>query len=96
MTKEIKVENGYLLYSDSEYEKNTIEIEEIEVKEKRKGTGSELVNRLKDIALKEGKNITLCASPLDDSISIEDLVEFYEKLGFSIDFTDGNVYIMKY
>lgn len=96
MTRRIEVDNGYIIFSDSITEENTIEIEEVSVKEKRKGTGSELVRKVIEIAQEEGKGLTLCAHPLDDSISTENLVEFYEKLGFTIDYDDGIIYLMKY
>ncbi len=84
MTRKIELENGYILYSDHDTEENVLVIDEEQVQEKRKGTGTELVEKVQDIAREEGKDIEICANPLDDSISLRDLMSFYEKLGFSV------------
>lgn len=87
------MENGFVNYS---VEDDEIVIDNIEVIEKRKGTGSELVKKVIEIAEEMGKNIGLCAYPQDDSIELCDLVYFYEKLGFDVDYDDGNEVLMSY
>lgn len=92
----IEVENGYIKYSQDDMNENELVIEMVEVLNKRKGTGTELVKKVIDIANKEGKELTLCAYPQDESISLEDLIEFYEKLGFFIEYDDGTEVLMRY
>jgi hypothetical protein len=75
----IRNDNGKLRYS---IEDNEIVLELVEVKEKRKGTGTELINQLKEIAAEHQLPITLCAYPEDDSITQDQLNSFYEGLGF--------------
>ena len=95
-TRKIELDNGYIIFSKSDMDENEIIIEKLEVKEKRKGTGTELINKVIDIAIEEGKSISLCAHPLDDSITLDNLILFYESLGFLLDWDDGNVALMKY
>lgn len=89
----IKHENGFINYT---IEDDEIIIDVVEVIEKRKGTGSELVKMVIEIAEEMGKNIGICAYPQDDSIELCDLVRFYEKLGFEIDYDTGNEVLMTY
>lgn len=89
----IKNKNGKLEYS---YEDNVIILDLVEVKEKRKGTGSTLVQMLISIAEDEQKNIELCAYPQDDSIDLADLIDFYESLGFTLDYSTGTEALMTY
>lgn len=92
----IENENGYILYSNDDMDENVIDIDLVEVKQKRKGTGSKLVNQVIEIAKKEGKNISLCAYPQNDSITLSDLIKFYERLGFKLEYDDGNEAILNY
>ena len=91
----ITVDNGYIEYSEDELEDNAICIDMVEVNKKRQGTGKELVNKVIDIAIAEGKDITLCAYPQDDSIELFDLVSFYESCGFEIEYDDGSEVLMR-
>lgn len=91
--KTIEIENGKLEYS---YEDDVIILDLVEVIEKRKGTGRQLVQMLIAIAEEEGKDIELCAYPQDDSIELADLVYFYEDLGFSVEYDTGSEVLMKY
>ena len=76
-----KTEKGYIRYDYDDIE-DAVVIEDLEAYEKRKGVGSELVRMAIDYAVEIGKNVSICARPLDDSISLEDLITFYENLGF--------------
>ena len=92
----IKDKNGFLIYSRDDMEKDTYVIEMIEAFEKRKGTGTKLINQMKKIANNKGKKISLCAYPQDESISLENLISFYENLDFNIVYDDGSAAIMEY
>lgn len=92
----IENENGYIHYSQDDMNEDDLVIEMVEVYTKRKGTGSQLVKQVIQIAQKEKKGLALCAYPQDDSIDLKNLVEFYEKLGFSIDYNDGSEVLMRY
>lgn len=94
--KKIEVENGYIEYDTDDMNENELVITKVEVYEKRKGTGSELVKKVIKIAQEEGKELTLCAYPQDDSISLKDLIKFYENLGFSVEYDDGSEALMRY
>lgn len=85
--------NGKLEYS---YDNDVIILDLVEVNEKRKGTGSVLVQMLISIAEEEQKNIELCAYPQDNSINLTDLIEFYERLGFTVDYNTGTEALMTY
>lgn len=91
----IKNENGFIKYSTDDMNENELVIDNVEVIEKRQGTGTELVNQLIEIARNENKELTLCAYPQDDSISLDDLVRFYENLGFEIEYDDGDEVLMR-
>ncbi len=80
----ITTDRGYINYSISDMDDNVIIIDLVEVNEKRQGAGTELVNAVLNIAREQGKSVELCAYPQDDSISLADLVSFYEGLGFHI------------
>ena len=93
MAKIVK-ENGYLNYS---IEDDEVVIDLVEVYTKRTGTGSELVRELINWARENDySSIGLCAYPQDDSITLESLVKFYDKLGFDVDYDDGNEVLMSY
>ena len=89
----IENENGKLEYS---YEYDVIILDLVEVNEKRKGTGSVLVQMLISIAEEEQKNIELCAYPQDDSIDLAELINFYNNLGFTVDYNTGTEALMIY
>lgn len=61
---------------------NCIEIQTLVVSNRRNGIGTTLVNACKDYADRVKKDIVLCASPLTDVISEDNLIDFYMKLGF--------------
>ena len=88
----IEVENGYIVYSTDDMDSDAIVIDELEVYTKRVGTGSSLVNKV--IEENPGKKISLCAYPINGDIDLEDLINFYESCGFSLDWDDGDVALM--
>ncbi len=92
----INNENGYINYSVDDMHEDEFVIDKVEAFVKRKGTGSALVNEVIKIAEEEGKALTLCAYPQDDSIELEDLVEFYKNLGFEIEYDEGSCVLMRY
>lgn len=94
--RKIENENGYILFDIDDMNEDDLVIEKVEAYEKRKGTGTLLVKQVIQIAQKEGKGLTLCAYPQDDSIELSDLVKFYEKLGFSVEYDDGSEVLMRY
>jgi hypothetical protein len=91
----IKDDNGYLSYTINDDE---ITLDSIKSKSKRKGTATKLINELKEISRVEKKPIGLYAEPQDDSISEEDLIDFYYKNGFELDSSDidGKLLIWNY
>ncbi|MBP3801064.1 MAG: GNAT family N-acetyltransferase [Clostridia bacterium] len=93
---EIKVANGYIRYSVDDMNENELVIDKVEVIKKKQGTGTELVNMVIEIAEKDNKALTLCAYPQDDSIDLESLISFYEKLGFCVEYNDGSSALMRY
>jgi hypothetical protein len=89
--KAIKTKNkSYLKYS---IESDRIWIDNI--KSFKKGDGSTLIQELKKIAARLGKPIELFANPQDNSISEEDLGNFYIKNHFDLhpDDIDGTYYV---
>lgn len=90
----IECTNGYLEYSVDDEEDNAYMIDIVEVINKRQGTGTELMKQFIKLADEEEKDITLCAYPQDGSITLENLVEFYENFGFEADYDDGKAVIM--
>ena len=91
----IEVENGYIELEEG-MEPGELVIEMVEAYEKRTGTGSKLVEMAKEYAKNEGKHLTLCAYPQDDSIELDELVAFYDGLGFEVEFDDGSEALMKW
>ena len=75
----IKNENGSLEYT-IEYDEIIIDL--IEVKEKRKGTGKQLIDELKSIAAELNLPIVLFVVPQDDTIDKDSLICFYKKCSF--------------
>lgn len=92
--KRFELKNGYAVVSVDDMNEDELVLDIVEVKEKRQGTGTELVNMVIEYAREQGKTLTLCAYPQDDSIELEDLVSFYEELGFGVDYDDGAEVLM--
>jgi hypothetical protein len=89
----IEKENGVIEYSFSDYKKPEIIIDFIKVYKQRIGTGRELINEVKKIALEKKLPISLYAYPQDDTISLEELIKFYFSCGFEIDNnSDGQIF----
>ena len=80
--KDIKNENGYLLYTVRESE---ITLDNIRVYEQRKGTGRKMIEELKDLAIELKLPIGLYSYPQDSSIEQEALNDFYFSCGFELD-----------
>ncbi len=78
-------ENGYLQYT---IESDEVTLDMIKVYEPRKGTGRKLIEELKMIASDLNLPIGLYAHPQDDSITKEDLQDFYYSCGFDLDADD--------
>ena len=91
----IEDSNGYLSYTIDEDE---ITLDMIKSYDKRKGTASKLIEKLKDLSREKKLPIGLYAEPQDFSISDDDLIEFYYKNGFELDpdDSDGKLFIWKY
>ena len=92
----IENENGYIIYSADDMDENGIVIDYVEAYAKRRGTGSLLVKKVIEIAKNENKKLSLCAYPEDESITLEGLITFYEKLGFVVDYDTGEQALMSY
>lgn len=90
----IKLDNGFVNYS---IEKNEITIDKIKVYEQKKGTGRKLVEEVKKIARENNLPIGLYAEPQDNTISEDDLKNFYYSCGFELDADDcdGKLFIWK-
>ena len=80
--KDIKNENGYLLYTVTDFE---ITLDNIKVYEQRKGTGRKMIEELKDFARELQLPIGLYSYPQDDTIEQDDLNDFYYSCGFELD-----------
>ena len=80
--KDIKNENGYLRYT---IEDNEITLDNIKAYEQRKGTGSKMIEELKEISIELNLPIGLYSYPLDNDISQDDLNNFYYSNGFELD-----------
>lgn len=87
----IEDENGYLKYS---IEEDELIIDNIKVYKQRLGTGRKLMNQVKDIARQKKLPISFYAYPQDDTITDDELKEFYESQGFELhpDDSDGRLY----
>lgn len=95
--KKIEMENGYIEYSEDDMNEKELVIELVEVKEKRKGTGSMLVKKVIEYAKQNDyEAVTLCAYPEDDSVELNGLIEFFESLGLDIEYDDGSEALMRY
>jgi hypothetical protein len=83
--KDIKNENGYLLYTITESE---ITLDNIKVYKQRIGTGKKMIEELKEIAIEIQLPIGLYSYPQDNTIQQEDLNDFYRSCGFELDVDD--------
>ena len=94
----MKIENanGYIIYSADDLNENWLVIDYVKAYTKRRGTGSLLVEKVIEIAQNENKKLSLCAYPDDKSITLEGLINFYEKLGFAVDYDNGEQALMSY
>jgi hypothetical protein len=72
-------ENGWIKYT---IEEDEIVIDNIKVYKQRLGTGTKLINDIKELAKELNKPITLYAEPQDDTINDNQLKEFYISQGF--------------
>lgn len=81
-----RTNGGELCYFDSPitvpFDGEALEIQTLVVSNKRQGIGTQLVNACIEYAKSVDKDIILCASPLDNSISEDALIKFYKNLGF--------------
>lgn len=78
-------ENGYVEYS---IEEDEIIIEKIKSYVQNKGTATEFIEELKNISWKLNKPLSLYAYPQDDTITTEQLQQFYNNRGFELDTDD--------
>lgn len=72
-------QNGWIKYT---IEEDEIVIDNIKVYKQRLGTGTKLINDIKELAKELNKPITLYAEPQDDTINDNQLKEFYISQGF--------------
>ncbi|AKG07142.1 hypothetical protein AAX06_01960 [Moraxella bovoculi] len=89
----IELSGGYICYS---IEEDEVTIDMVEVTTKRQGIGSQLIDMVKDVAREVGLPIGLYAYPQDDSISQEDLIEFYFSNDFEYDPDDVDGRLMRW
>lgn len=95
--KNEKIKFGKGNFIDYTEEEDEIILDLIFVKERRKGIAQILIKELIKLAKEKNKNITLYAEPqLDAKISSEDLIKFYEKMGFEEDTSMGEKEFMIY
>lgn len=92
----INKENGYIKYSVDDMNENELVIDMVKTYEHGKGTATELIKEVIQIAKEEGKELSLYAYPQDDSIDKDTLVEIYEHLGFEVEYDDGDGCLMRY
>jgi len=77
--------------ADYDIDSNTYEITSLEVREVKKGFGTELLNIVKNEAKKFKAKIKLTAFVDDeDKIDFEGLCNFYLKNGFNLDYKGSN------
>lgn len=89
--KDIKNENGYIQYTITEDE---ITLDNIKVYEQRKGTGRKMIEELKDLARELSLPIGLYSYPMDDTITQDELNDFYFSCGFELDKDDTDNRLM--
>ncbi|MFZ4415011.1 MAG: hypothetical protein ACOYOV_18135 [Bacteroidales bacterium] len=83
----IENENGYVIYSIEDAE---ITIDDIKSFKQRQGTGKNLINKIKEIAIELNLPIGLYSYPQDDTIIQGDLNDFYYACGFELDKDDSD------
>ena len=93
-TPNFELENGYALVS---IQNDEVVIDNIKVYQPRKGTGRQLIEMVKSYANELDLPIGLYAEPQDDTISEEELKQFYYSCGFELDpdDCDGKMFIYK-
>jgi hypothetical protein len=94
--KTITLGESFIEYSIDE---NTEEMIIENIKSYNKGDGTKLVNMVLDIYNSEYSDyeLTLYAYPQDDTITLDNLVKFWEKMGFEKETEQGGEgYFMKY
>ena len=94
MKPKFELENGYALV---DIENEEVVISNIKVYEQRKGTGKELIELIKEYASELDMPVTLYAEPQDETISDDELIDFYYSCGFELDDCDcdGKLFIYK-
>ena len=92
-TPKFETKNGYALVT---VDNDEVVIENIKVYEQRKGTGRQLIEMVKVYAQELGLPIGLYAEPQDDTISEDDLKDFYYSCGFELDPNDCDGKLFKY
>lgn len=92
----IEKTNGYIEYSISDMDDNELVIDMVETYERGKGTATKLINEVIEIARENEQELTLCAYPQDETITLEDLVAIYKHLGFVVEYDCGEEVLMKY
>ena len=87
----IEDENGYLKYT---IEGDELIIDNIKVYKQRLGTGKKLLKQIKDFARKNDLIVMLYAYPQDETITDDELKEFYISQGFELhpDDADGRLF----
>lgn len=81
----ISVENGRLTYYVTDvFSEPSIYVESLIVKKSDRGTGvgTSLLNKVKDLADKNSIPVVLDAYPVNSTMSIDQLVKWYENRGF--------------
>ncbi len=80
-------EIGYLEFTPPDSSCNEVNIQNLKVKHKRKGIGTSIISYFKIYVKNNYKDAKIRVhdiSPLDEDISVEGLIKFYESNGFKI------------
>lgn len=93
-------DGSYLSYTEEAIiniaDKNTIEIQLMNVVNKKQGTGTKLIKACIDYANSIGKDVIVYASPLNNDISEDDLIKMYKNCGFSKDSGSSDKHLLRY
>lgn len=90
----LTTKGGFLNYTEEDEE---IVIDLIEVTDRKKGIGTKLIEKMKEISKQKNKPLTLFAYTQDEkAITQEALEQFYEKLGFEEELRDSGGVFYKY
>ena len=88
----IKIADNYLHYYDEviiypKFTNNAFELVELYVnrEDRNKGIAAKLLNTFIEFADSKNKDIVLYASPLDNDMTVNQLIDFYKKFGFEHD-----------